>query len=152
VITDAPLDADPIIEEPICDGCMECVRKCPAKALSSNRTDDVEVTGVTHIHRCALDTGKCSVGHYGGLSPFTPDDVLEYSKNIVDGSDTHTADGKERPSDDEIVSHLRENVTYTKNAYDFTYGPAVVCGGCIRACLTHLDKVGRLTKKANHPL
>jgi epoxyqueuosine reductase len=152
VITDAPLEADPIIEQRICDDCMLCVRNCPAKALSARHTDDVEVPGVTRIHRNALDVGKCSIGHYGGLSPFAPDNVLEYSKNIVDGTDTHTADGKEKPSPDEIVSFLRENVTYTKCANDFTYGPAVVCASCIRTCLTHLDKVGILTKKANHPL
>ena len=152
VITDAPLEADPILTKPICDGCLECVRKCPAKALFANRPDNIDIKGVTCIRRSALDVGKCSVAHYGGCSPFTPDEVLKYAKNIIDGTDTHTADGNPRPTDDEIIRYLRENVTYTKNAYDFTYGPAVVCARCIRSCLAHLDKTGRLTRKANHPL
>ncbi|MDR0838988.1 MAG: (4Fe-4S)-binding protein [Oscillospiraceae bacterium] len=147
VITDAPLEPDPIVESPICDGCLECVRKCPAKALSAKEPDDVDVTGVVNIRRCSLDTGKCSIGHYGGISPFAPEEVLAYSKNIVDGSATTCADGSPRPTDDEIVSYLRENVQYTKSAYDFTYGPAVVCAACIRSCLAHLDKTGRLEKK-----
>ncbi|MDR0858848.1 MAG: (4Fe-4S)-binding protein [Oscillospiraceae bacterium] len=147
IVTDAPLEPDPIITEPLCDGCLECVRKCPAKALSAAEFDNVEVTGVTSIKRCAIDTGKCTVGHYGGVSPFTPAEVLAYSKNIVDGTATTCADGTARPPDAEIVDYLEKNVTYTKSAYDFTYGPAVVCASCIRSCLAHLEKVGRVQKK-----
>jgi ferredoxin len=147
VITDAPLEPDPIMDTPICDGCLECVRKCPAHALAAKEFDNVDVlsTGMT-IKRCAFDVGKCTVGHYGGLSPFTPGHVLEYSKNIVDGTGTHCADGKLRPTNDEIVNFLQDNVTYTKGAYNFTFGPAAVCAACIRSCLAHLEKVGRVEK------
>jgi ferredoxin len=148
VITDAPLTADPIIKEPICDNCMQCVKTCPAHALSSKNKDDIEIPGLIHISRSTLDVGKCSVAHWGGLSPFASDEALKYSQNIVEGTDTHTADGNPRPAKDEIISFLEENITYTKCAYDFTYGPAVVCAECIRSCLAHLDRIGKLTKKA----
>jgi ferredoxin len=144
IVTDAPLDADPIAAPSICDACMECVRKCPAKALSSANFDDVDVTDVALIHRSALDVGKCSVAHYGGCSPFAPTEVSEYAQNIIEGTASRTADGRERPTDDAIVAYLRENIPYTKYAYDFTYGPAAVCGACMRSCLAHLDGTGRL--------
>jgi epoxyqueuosine reductase QueG len=112
IITDAPLDADPVSAEPICDGCMKCVRECPAKALSASHFDDVNIPKITSIHRSALDVGKCSVAHYGGCGPFTPRAVLDYSKNIIEGSALYTADGNTRPSDDEIVDYLRVNVPY----------------------------------------
>ena len=147
VITNAPLEADPIYEEPICTNCMQCVYKCPAKALYVDKFDDVDVKGVTRIHRCAIDVGKCSVGHWGGISQFASDEVLKYTQNIINGTETHTADGKPRPSDAEITRYLEENVTYTKCAYPFTYGPAVVCPFCICSCLASLDESGRLSRK-----
>jgi ferredoxin len=147
IVTDAPLEADPIFAKKLCDGCLECVRHCPAQALSKKGRDDVDVPGVAHVRRCAIDVGRCSLGHYGGLSPFAPDYVRDYAKNIVEGTTERCADGSPRPAPDEIVRYLRENIDYTRCAYDFTYGPAVVCAACMRSCLTHLDAVGRLKAK-----
>jgi ferredoxin len=146
IITDAPLEPDPIIGN-ICDKCMKCVAECPAKALYAQKQDDVNVPGVTCIRRGAMDAAKCYVAHWGGISPFASDEVLAYSKNIIDGSETETADGKPRPTTEEIADYLSANIEYTKGAYNFTYGPAVVCAACMRSCLAHLEKRGTLRLK-----
>jgi epoxyqueuosine reductase QueG len=140
IITDAELEEDPIVKTKICDSCMKCVKECPAKALDAKNMDNVEVEDVTTIKRCSLDVTKCSIAHYGGISPFAPEEVVKYCENIVNGNDKYCEDGSIRPSKNEVVKYLEENVTYTKGAYDFTYGPAVVCAKCIRTCMYHLQQ------------
>lgn len=150
LITDAPLEADPILQKPICDGCQECVRHCPAKAILTDEKDDVDVPGVTHIKRFGLDEGKCSLIHGGGaLSPFASDEVNAYARNIIDGTRTHTADGKPRPGRDEIAANVGNQVSYACNAQQFFHSPAGLCAGqgCMRACLKHLEKRGSLARK-----
>lgn len=152
IITEAKLEADPIITG-ICDGCQECVRKCPAKALYLKKRDDVNVPGITNIKRSAIDVIKCSLAHSSGaLSPFAPEEVKRYAMNIIDGTETHTADGKIRPSREEIKANVTDKVSYAVNAREGFHGPAVLCAdGCVRACLAHLEKVGRLTLKFHNP-
>lgn len=150
LITDAPLTPDPILEKSICDGCRECVRHCPAKAILGNENDDIDVPGVTSIKRFPLDEEKCKLAHDGGASsPFAPDEVKAYAKNIIDGTRTHTADGKPRPSMEEIAENVNNKVSYARNAKQFFHSPAALCAGegCMRACLAHLEKRDRLTHK-----
>jgi ferredoxin len=151
VITDAPLEADPLVKG-ICDGCQECVRQCPAKALFSDRRDDVDA-GITRIKRSAIDITKCSVAHsMGGISPFAPEEVKAYAKNIIDGTDTCLADGRPRPPREELVKEIQEKVPYAKNAKETFHGPGVLCAeGCVRGCLAHLEKKGKLTLKFHNP-
>ena len=49
IITDAPLDCDPPLDEHICDGCMECAKACPGHAVSKS----------------GLDSWQCSVYYKG---------------------------------------------------------------------------------------
>jgi ferredoxin len=148
IITDAVLEADPLLTEPICDGCQECVRHCPANALFADRRDDVDA-GITVIERSAIDINKCSVAHSaGGLSPFAPEEIKKYALSIVNGTDTLTSDGKPRPTREEITTNITEKVSYAKNAKERFHGPGVLCAdGCMRACLAHLEKTGRLVNK-----
>ncbi|NMB11432.1 MAG: hypothetical protein GX977_04000 [Firmicutes bacterium] len=47
IITDAPLDADPILDVSICPGleCLECVKACPLDAISPDKTEEIIVSG-----------------------------------------------------------------------------------------------------------
>jgi ferredoxin len=147
IITDAKLDPDPIISD-ICDGCQECVRACRAKALLADKSDDVDVPGITHIRRCAIDTMKCSLPHgFGALTPFSNPEVDAYALNIINGTETETADGKPRPTREEISGVIGNNVSYAVGAKSNFHGPAVLCADCIRSCLAHLEKKDRLTLK-----
>lgn len=63
IITDAPLKTDEPIRTPICDGCGECMKACPGKAIDEN----------------GLDTWQCSVYYKGAhkSNPFMTDDFLK---------------------------------------------------------------------------
>jgi ferredoxin len=148
LVTDAPLEADPLITEQICDGCQECVRHCPAKALYADKHDDIDVKGVTYIKRSAINVPKCAVAHRAGaLSPFAPDEIKEYALKIINGTDTHTTEGKPMPTGEEITQNFTNKVAYAKSALEVFRGASVLCAECMRTCLAHLDKVDRLTLK-----
>lgn len=153
VVTEAVLESDPILTG-ICDHCMECVKHCPAKALQYDVPDNIEVPGITTIKRSTLDTLKCRIAHVsGGLSPYAPEEVKRYVKNIIDATDTQTVDGSPRPTMEEIKEKVTDKVSYAANAQKIFGSPSALCGdGCVRACLAHLDKVGRLSLKFRHSL
>ncbi|MEG0899451.1 MAG: (4Fe-4S)-binding protein [Oscillospiraceae bacterium] len=150
IVTEAKLDEDDIISG-ICDNCMECVRKCPAKALDSQKTDNYELKNIITVNRSKINTTKCSLAHISGaLSKFAPDEVKEYALNIINGTDSLTADGKPYPSAEEIKFNVTDKVSYAVNSKTQFNSPSGLCGdGCVHACLAHLDKVGKLTRKFN---
>lgn len=63
LITDAPLEYDEELTEPVCDRCGACIRACPGKAISEN----------------GLDTWQCSVYYKGAhkSNPFLTDAFLK---------------------------------------------------------------------------
>lgn len=151
VVTEAELEQDPIVTG-ICDHCMECVKHCPAKALNYESDGDIEVPGVTTIHRSSIDVLKCRIAHVGGgFSPFASDEVRRYAQNVADGTSEVTADGSLRPTNDELQANVIDKVPYAVSARKNFLAPAALCGdGCVRACLAHLDKKGVLTRKFYH--
>ena len=150
IVTEAELEADPIITG-ICDHCMECVKHCPAKALCEQCNDNIKIPGITTVHRSSIDELKCRLAHIsGGLSPFAPEDVKQYVQNIADGTETEAADGSPRPKLSDIPS-VTAKVPYAATAQNKFGMPSALCGdGCVRACLVHLEKEGKLTGKFRH--
>lgn len=149
LITEAELEADPLITG-LCDYCGECLKTCPANALSYSEADNdnLDIPGIALIKRCKLDITKCIMAHsHGVLSPFAPEEVKEYALNIMNGDDIHTADGKERPSHEEIIDNIVGKVGYAKNVQSQFQCPAGLCGECMRTCLAHLDKKDKLQVK-----
>lgn len=63
IITDAPLECDEPLKEEVCDGCGECLKACPGKAISKD----------------GLDTWQCSVYYKGAhkSNPFMTDEFLK---------------------------------------------------------------------------
>lgn len=151
VVTEAELEQDPIVTG-ICDNCMECVTQCPANALTYESDDDIDVPGITTIHRSSIDVLKCRIAHVGGgFSPFAPDEVRRYSQNVADGTSEITADGSPRPTAEELQENVFSKVSYAVSARTNYLAPAALCGnGCVRACLAHLEKKGVLTRKFHH--
>ena len=47
IITDAPLEPDPLVRHELCDHCNSCVKICPSGALSESRVDTAQIDGVT---------------------------------------------------------------------------------------------------------
>jgi len=116
ILTEAPLEPDPIYEGPkICDRCMLCVKECSAGAISPNETVKVVLAG-KEIEWGKLDVEKCTKGFQGKepykkYNPFIgePSPVINYSRALEGAR------------------------------------------GCIRACMIHLEKEGKIKNKFELP-
>jgi ferredoxin len=71
IITNAPLDPDPIFTGKICDRCMLCARDCSGKAIST--TESVKITVAGHaVEWGKLDEHKCRTAFHGGAPEANP--------------------------------------------------------------------------------
>ena len=132
MLTDAPLDPDPLFDGGICDRCMLCVKDCSAQAISRTEADSVTVAGRT-LEWGKLDLLKCSYGYTGGVketNPFLPADADESTWN-----QEHFGGGK-----------------FIKWRGIFGNNPAIEGGrGCIRACMIHLEETGKVQNTFKNP-
>ncbi|MEK7397474.1 MAG: hypothetical protein AAB116_11115 [Candidatus Poribacteria bacterium] len=126
VLTDAEMEPDPLITEPICDECGACVRGCTAGAIPKEKTIEVRIGD--HIFRHGdIDLGKCANTHAGWdpkCSPFL----------------TKDSSPENPPSYYRFVDHR------------FRHRAICVGRGCVRACMDHLEKSGRLEKQYKTPM
>lgn len=75
ILTNAPLDADPIFEGKVCDRCMLCARDCSGHAISTTETVKVTLAG-REIEWGKLDEPRCRAAFRGGnpeINPFSLD-------------------------------------------------------------------------------
>ncbi len=154
VITDAPLEPDPIFEGEICDRCMMCVKECPAGAIDPKKTVKVKVAD-RELEWGELDVEKCSAVYQAGTpeySPFMTDEVAEVIREVV-SSDRERGQSKPDPRMADIWGYLRENMQYVRNAWESYHHPSTICGGrgCIRACMIHLEQAGKIKNTFKSP-
>lgn len=126
VLTDAELESDPLFTESICDECGLCIRACPADAISSKRTVEVRIDD--HIFRHGdLDCGKCVQIHQGWDSRYSP--FLKEDSS-------------------------RENPPSYYRFLDHRFRHRAICvgRGCVRACVDHLEKTGKIQKQYKTPM
>lgn len=146
LVTDAELEPDPLLREPICDQCRRCVRECPGHALGGRR-ESVTVEGRTFAWG-AVDCGKCKVTHWGLnplASPFVKKDLPGMQMDV----DKVTYDWYAAYR---LGFALAPRISYidlvSKGSQEHAQGgrPGSICGavGCIQACNTHLETRGRL--------
>ena len=117
IITDAPLEADEPLLEPVCDGCGECMRACPGKAIDEN----------------GLDTWQCSVYYKGAhkSNPFMPEDFLKVHperESIING---------EKRFDAQSARALYKELNFLPNT-QWGYAPCICGRSCDVACYAHL--------------
>ena len=154
ILSDAPLEPDPLVEPgTLCDRCKLCVKDCPAGAISKDEAIEIEVAG-KKIAWGKLDETKCaaiyqtSSPEYG---PFLDEDTAEKVRMLIDS-----------PSDQdrsEMIAYigggwgLGRNTPYSKNTWDSFHHPGTICGarGCQRACFIHLEEQDKLTNKFKRP-
>jgi len=67
IITDAELEATPILTESVCDGCMQCADVCPLGAISKTEFEEITICGKT-MKVAKIDYEKCKVCKNGALS------------------------------------------------------------------------------------
>lgn len=60
IITDAELEASPLLERSVCDRCGKCAEACPLGAIDVNNTETVEICG-KKMTVAKVDYDKCRV-------------------------------------------------------------------------------------------
>ena len=132
VLTDAPLEPDPIYEGPqLCDRCMACAAQCTGSAISTTDTTKVTVAG-RELEWGEIDYKLCS-RYFCGASeqhnPFmiTPEDREGFTQPVWQSQE------------------YKVSPTYD-------YGRALEgASGCIRACMVHLEERGALKNQFKQP-
>lgn len=131
ILTDAPLEADPIFEGKICDKCKQCVGACSGKAISGTETESITIAG-KKVEYAKLDWLKCSVAYRGGTKEYNP--FLTSDAKLEECQGTYCG----RPKLDEWCGYPKL----------YGHNPAIEgARGCIRQCYIHLEETGVLTKK-----
>lgn len=138
IFTDAELEADPMYDGPsLCRHCMACVKECPGGCLSKNESIVVNVGG----KKCEwgkLDEWKCyafytHAGRY--FNPFVPKEVFEKNEN----GNLDVLEGKAEANEQEILKVYMALEKYFPSWVGYNMAK---CGGCIRACVSMLEKKG----------
>lgn len=147
VLTDAPLEADPLYEGGLCDRCMRCVKECPIHAISGTEQVKVRVAG-RDLEWGRLAEWQCFHGYTGSVketNPFLPRDAF---KDLPDGDAILAGEKVLTPAEVMQVQRITNSYYGTANGYN----PAM-CGGrgCLRACMVHLEERGVLTNQFNSP-
>lgn len=132
VITDAPLEPDPLCQEEICDRCMKCVKECPAGAISEKEKVSVRIAG-RRVEWARVDFRKCSVSFYGGTKKYNP--------FIVSAEDEK---GFGRQPYTESMNYKIPPILWDARGIEGQRG-------CQVACFTHLEEKGRLGNRFKKP-
>ena len=136
LLTDAPLEPDPIFEGQLCDRCMRCAKACTGGAISMTETESITVAG-HKIEWGKLDVLKCSTAYMGAHK--------EYNPFLPEGT----------PSPEELSTtyhgyHHKNNWTGYGSA-DGNNPPIEGARGCMRECYAHLEQRGVLTRNFHNP-
>jgi epoxyqueuosine reductase len=126
VLTDAELEPDPLLKDGVCDECGECVRACPSGAIPSERNVTFRIEDRVFGHGL-LDCEKCHIPHIGWDPRYSP---------FVDKDSSP------------------ENPPPYYKFLDHRFRHHTICGGrgCIRKCMDHLEKTGRIQKQYRTPM
>lgn len=143
ILTDAPLKPDPLFNGQLCDHCLMCARTCSGRAISEKETVEMTIAGRTY-KMGKLNQPACSLAYAGGVhetSPFLPPDT---KFDLSQESAGRPGDG--RPE-------LREKLPFAEATLStFHHWPPIEgARGCMRECLAHLEKQGKLKKKFHAP-
>lgn len=126
VFTDAELEPTPLFKGKVCDECMLCVKHCEANAIGKERIHKIRIEDQEYSH-AELNCRACGEVHRGDDPRFSP---------FWNGSEKEG-----------------ESPSYNKFCNDRFRHLAICVGrGCVRSCLDHLEKTGRIQKTFKTPL
>lgn len=156
IITDAPLEPDPIYNgPPLCDRCLRCVSECPGRAISA--TESVKVTIAGHeVEWGALDEQRCAAVYQVGTreySPFLPEHVAEYVDKLIAEPRGQNRSEMLSYATGGPFTYANTEVPYSANAWKSWHHPSAICGsrGCMRACMIRLEERGAIENTFEHP-
>ena len=138
LFTDAELEPDPLYDgPPLCRMCKACVRECPGQCLSATESV-VAYVGGKKCEWGKLDEWKCyafytHAGRY--YNPFVPKAVFDKNEN----GDLDVLEGKAAADEQQIVKVYSALGKYFPTWVVYNMAK---CGGCIRACVSMLEKKG----------
>ena len=145
ILTDAPIEPDPIYEGPaLCDRCMRCVAECPGSAISAE--ESVKVTLAGHeVEWGALDEQRCAAVYQVGTreySPFLPEHVAEYVDRLTSEPRGENRSEMLSYAGSSPFGYAKTEVPYSSKAWESYHHPSAICGsrGCMRACMIHLEE------------
>ena len=123
IITDMPLECDEPLTEKLCDGCGECIKACPGKAISED----------------GLDTWQCAVYYKGAHKSniFMKEDFLSGNPEreaIINGEKRFDAESARA-----IYPELKKFLPSFKG-----YAPCLCGKKCDIACYKHLKEIGKI--------
>ncbi len=150
MLTDAPLEPDPIIEPgTICDRCMACVRECPVNGISADESVKITVAG-HEVEWGRLNEWDCFHGYMGTtkeINPFLPPDAFDELEG-VDAAALMRGEANLTPEQTQAAQGILRQYYAASAGYN-----SALCGGrgCLRACMIHLEKTDRLTRKFRTP-
>lgn len=124
IYTDAVLTADPLVPPgTICDDCGLCRRCCPPEAIGAERSCKMRIGPYEYSH-APLDTKLCGVVHRGFDPRYSPFVTAEHTEQ----------------SPPKYYKFLKDRFRH--------HG---ICGGrgCVRACMDHLEKTGRIEQSSH---
>jgi ferredoxin len=151
ILTDAPLEADPLYEgPPLCDRCMQCARECPVGAISTTESVKVTVAG-RELEWNDVSTQKCWVGWQAAspeYNPFLNEELLAAYEQA-----------RQAPPEEQdaawgaLGDRMQKELKYIRNTMESFHHPAAICGarGCMRTCMVHLEEQGKLANRFKHP-
>jgi ferredoxin len=134
ILTDMELEESPLMDNHLCDGCNECIKACPGKAISNDGK---------------IDSWRCAVyynGANGSKNPFMPPDAYsnfdkKTKMEIINGT---------AQFDEKGAKEILDNTFFYPPVKHF-YRSSICGRACDRACYIHLEEKGVLTKKFNRP-
>jgi len=148
ILTDAPLDPDPVYDGPaLCDNCGKCIDACPGKAISKNEKVALNLNSF-QLEHAKLDEWQCSAYYIGAntsTNPFLEPDALKSfddCEQIAKGEKILNA---------EKVKALKSVLGAAYPGVRFDYNASICGRACYRACLVALEERGVLTHKFHSP-
>jgi len=150
IFTDAELDYDEMYNgKPLCRKCYACVRECPGHCIPMDKTVTVNLDGKI-LEWGDIDMWKCfayytHAGKY--YNPFVPKEVFDKNENgaldLLIKEDT-------KANEHNVTQVYASLQQYFPTWIGYNMAK---CGGCIRACVSMLEKKGGcLEGKFKEPL